>query len=119
MATNLTHSVMATSTVVSTSLNVDSETSDNTRAPTSSYTTLTTSAAQALGNGPRRTEELILAELQRLSARMSNVEQEIQSTTYTSTPRKRKKSRQANKSREQSTAGVSVLQIHKQPLMTV
>ena len=111
MATNLSHSqaVMATSAVVSTSLNVDPETSDNTRAPTSSTTTLTTSTAQALGNGPTRTEELILAELQRLSARMSNMEQEMQSTTYTSTPRKRKKSRQLNKSREQSTAGISVL----------
>ena len=67
MATNLTHSqaIMATSAVVSTSLNIDSEISDNTRAPTSSATTLTTSTAQALGNGPMRTEELILAELQR------------------------------------------------------
>ena len=33
----------------------------------------------------------------------------MQSTTYTSTPKKRKNSRQPNKSREQSTAGISVL----------
>ena len=40
---------------------------------------------------------------------MSNIEQEIQSTTFTSTPRKRKKSRQVNKSRDHSVIGVSGL----------
>ena len=111
MATNLTHSqaVMATSAVVSTNSNISPVTSENTRTLASSATAVPTSVPQTQGNGPTRTEELILAELQRLSARMSNMEQEIQSTTFTSTPKKRKKTRQANKSREQSTTGVSVL----------
>ena len=46
-----------------------------------------------------RTEELILSELQKLSVRMSQVEQELQTDTFTSTPRKRKKPRTRAKKR--------------------
>ena len=42
---------------------------------------------------PSRTEELILAELQKLSNRMTLVEQELQTETFTSTPRKRRRGR--------------------------
>ena len=38
-----------------------------------------------------RTDELILAELQKLSARMTQVEQELHTDTFASTPRKRKR----------------------------
>ena len=49
-----------------------------------------------------RTEELILSELQKLSARMTQVEQELQTDTFTSTPRKRKKPKTRGKRGENS-----------------
>ena len=42
---------------------------------------------------PLRTDELILAELKKLSIRMTLVEQELQAETFTSTPRKRRRVR--------------------------
>ena len=51
---------------------------------------------------PSRTEELILTELQKLSARMSNMEQELHADTVTSTPRKRRKSKARNRRGENS-----------------
>ena len=51
---------------------------------------------------PSRTEELILSELQKLSARMSNMEQELEADTVTSTPRKRKKSKGRSRKGEDS-----------------
>ena len=64
----------------------------------SSTTVITTMNSQTQ-QGSLRTEDLILAELQKLSARMTQVEQELHTDTFTSTPRKRKKttrSRQVN-----------------------
>ena len=64
----------------------------------SSTTVITTMNSQPQ-QGNLRTEDLILAELQKLSARMTQVEQELHTDTFTSTPRKRKKTtrnRQAN-----------------------
>ena len=52
-----------------------------------------------------RTEELILHELQKLSARMSQVEQDLQTDTFTSTPRRRKKARTRGKRGGNSTMG--------------
>ena len=66
-------------------------------------------SAQAQSSGPTRTEELILTELQNLSSRMSNIDQEMQLKTYTSIPIKREKAKQVNKSREQSMVGISGL----------
>ena len=66
------------------------------------------SGPQNSNPGPSRTEELILAELQRLSARMSNVEHELQADTFTSTPRKRKKQRTGAQKGENSVMGRSV-----------
>ena len=64
----------------------------------SSTTVITTMNSQTQQSG-LRAEDLILAELQKLSARMTQVEQELHTDTFTSTPRKRKKttrSRQVN-----------------------
>ena len=115
MATNITTSqaIMASSAVLSVnssvSTSVNPVVTTSTRPPPPNTVTVTTSSTPGQSNGPSRTEELILNELQRLSARMSNMEQEIQSTTFTSVPRKRKKSRQVNKSRDHSVIGVSGL----------
>ena len=51
---------------------------------------------------PSRTEELIFSELQKLSARMSNMEQELHADTVTSTPKKRKKSKGRSRKGEDS-----------------
>ena len=51
---------------------------------------------------PSRTEELTLSELQKLSACMSNMEQEVHTDTVTSTPRKRKKSKGRSRKGENS-----------------
>ena len=111
MATNITSSqaLLASSAVTSIHTSNSSAANANVELPGPSNTSIATHSAQAQGSAPTRTEELILAELQRLSSRMSNMEQEIQSKTYTSTPKKRKKARQVNKSREQSMVGVSAL----------
>ena len=115
MATNITTSqaIMASSAVlgVNSSVNtsVNPVVTTSTPPPPANTVTVTTSSTSGQSNGPSRTEELILNELQKLSARMSNMEQEIQSTTFTSTPRKRKKSRQVNKNRDHSVMGVSGL----------
>ena len=53
----------------------------------SSTTVITTMNSQPQ-QGNLRTEDLILAELQKLSARMTQVEQELHTDTFTSTPRK-------------------------------
>ena len=52
-----------------------------------------------------RTEELILSELQKLSARMTQVEQDLQTDTFTSTPRKRKKAKTRGRRGENSMIG--------------
>ena len=115
MATNITTSqaIMASSAVlgVNSSVNTSVNPVVTTRIPPppANTVTVTTSSTSGQPNGPSRTEELILNELQKLSARMSNMEQEFQSTTFTSTPRKRKKSRQVNKNRDHSVMGVSGL----------
>ena len=51
-----------------------------------------------------RTEELILAELQKLSTRMTLVEHELQAETFTSTPRKRKRVRAGGQADDSSLA---------------
>ena len=109
VATNITPSqaIMASSAVLGVNSSVNPVVTTSTQPPVSNVVTVSTSLAQSHSNGPSRTEEPILSELQRLSARMSNMGQEIQSTTFTSTPRKRKKSRQVNKSRDHSVTGVS------------
>ena len=115
MATNITTSqaIMASSAVLSVNSSVNTSVNPvvttSTRPPLPNTVTVTTNSTPGQSNGPSRTEELILNELQRLSARMSNMEQEIQSTTFTSTPRKMMKSRQVNKSRDHSVIGVSGL----------
>ena len=57
---------------------------------------------------PSRTEELILTELQKLSARMSNMEQELQADTVTSTPRKKRKSKARNRKGEESVVRATI-----------
>ena len=79
------------------------------QAGTSGLHTATTSHSAPVSRPPSqfsvRTEELILSELQKLSARMSQVEQELQTDTFTSTPRKRKKARTRGRRGENSTMG--------------
>ena len=55
-----------------------------------SNTMITTSNSQTQHTN-LRTDELILAELQKLSARMTQVEQELHTDTFASTPRRRKR----------------------------
>ena len=55
------------------------------------FNTLTTTSTSQHQYTNLRTDELILAELQKLSARMTQVEQELHTDTFTSTPRKRKR----------------------------
>ena len=57
-----------------------------------SKSTSTTTSAN-IHQGQLRTDELILAELQKLSTRMTQIEQELQAETFTSTPRKSKRMR--------------------------
>ena len=79
------------------------------QAGTSGLHTATTSHSVPVSRSPSqfsvRTEELILTELQKLSARMSQVEQELQTDTFTSTPRKRKKARTGGRRADNSTMG--------------
>ena len=109
MGTNITSSqaLLASSAVTSIHTSNSPSVNANVELPGPSNISIATHSAQ--GSGPTRTEELILAELQKLSSRMSNMEQEMQSKTYTSTPKKRKKAKQVNKSREQYMVEVSVL----------
>ena len=78
-------------------------------AGTASIHTVNTSHSVPVSRPPSqfsvRTEELILSELQKLSARMTQVEQELQTDTFTSTPRKRKKPKTRGKRGENSKIG--------------
>ena len=64
-------------------------------------TSLTVASTTSAQQSPR-TEELILAELQKLSSRMTLVEQELQADTFTSTPRRRKRVRAAGQGEDSS-----------------
>ena len=79
-----------------------------------SGSTVNTSASAATSSGGSvtqpnntRTDELILAELQKLSARKTNVEQELQADTFTSTPRKRRRAKQGRQATDNSLFGTS------------
>ena len=86
--------LLPSSAVTSIHTSNSSSANTNVELPGPSNITIATHSAQAQGSGPTRTEELILAELQKLSSRMSDMEQEMQSQTYTSMPKKRKKAKQ-------------------------
>ena len=79
------------------------------QAGTSSLHTATTAHSVTVSRPPSqfstRTQEFILSELQKLSAHMSQVDQEFQTDTFTSTPRKRKKPRTGGKKGENPTMG--------------
>ena len=119
MATNIstTQAITAVSAVRPT-CNADTLTSpiasrQPNQSPTSvdlaTNSTATTLAPSGLST---RAEELILRELKKLSARMTHMEQEMQSDTFTSTPRRRKKPR-ANRTREELTAGANNMTINQ------
>ena len=79
---------------------------------TNHYTTLEdpgtnfTAMARAPSALSARAEELILSEQQKLSARMTYMEQEMQRDTFTSTLRRRKKVR-TNRTREEPITGAN------------
>ena len=112
MATNIsTTQATAAVSALHTATTVDRSPSPITsmQAGTSSLHTAATSHSVTTSQPPSqfsvRTEELILSELQKLMARMTQVEQELQNDTFTSTPRKRKKPRTRGKRRENSMMG--------------
>ena len=106
MATNIcTTQANAAAAALCTSTSIDRPPSPITSSQTTVFNTQPTGGVRVPNQNPSRTEELILHELQRLSARMSCVEQELQADTFTSTPRRRKKAKTGGRRGEEGNTG--------------